>query len=50
MMMSEAMDESETAQDLSAYRAAKASDDGTRVALEELQSDLPTASVADCQK
>lgn len=36
----EALEEFEMAQDVAAYREAKASDDGSRVALDELRSDL----------
>lgn len=36
----EALEEFEMAQDVAAYREAKASDDGTRVTLDELRADL----------
>lgn len=36
----EALEEFEMAQDVTAYREAKAADDGTRVTLEELRADL----------
>jgi len=36
----EALEEFEMAQDVAAYREAKASDDGTRVTLDELRTDL----------
>lgn len=36
----EALEEFEMAQDVAAYRAAKAADDGERVPLEELRRDL----------
>jgi len=36
----EALEEFEMAQDVAAYREAKASDDGSRVALDDLRADL----------
>lgn len=36
----EALEEFEMAQDVAAYRDAKAADDGTRVTLDELRADL----------
>jgi prevent-host-death family protein len=36
----EALEDFEMAQDVAAYRAAKADDDGTRVTLDELRADL----------
>lgn len=36
----EALEEFEMAQDVAAYRGAKASDDGSRVALDDLRADL----------
>lgn len=36
----EALEEFEMAQDVAAYREAKASDDGSRIALDELRADL----------
>ena len=36
----EALEDFEMAQDLAAYREAKAADDGTRVGLDELRRDL----------
>jgi PHD/YefM family antitoxin component YafN of YafNO toxin-antitoxin module len=36
----EALEEFEMAQDVAAYREAKASDDGARVTLDELRADL----------
>jgi prevent-host-death family protein len=39
----EALEELEMAQDASAYRAAKAEDDGTRVSLAQLRRDLAEA-------
>lgn len=36
----EALEKFEMAQDIAAYREAKASDDGTRVTLDELRADL----------
>lgn len=45
----EALEEFEMAQDLAAYREAKANDDGQRVPLEQLHTDLrprPTTSTS----
>lgn len=38
----EALEEFEMAQDVAAYRQAKASDDGSRVTLNDLRADLPS--------